>query len=222
MKDLTRRQQQVLDFIVTKIEEAGYPPTIREIGEFMGIRSTNGVSDHLRALERKGYLVRDESKSRALRPMGVSSTSVAAARPALNVTSLQRVPMLGRIAAGSPITAFEECEEEFAVDPGLLGRGASEGEDDIFALTVTGESMIEAGILDGDLIFVRRTSTARKGDIVVALIDGEATVKRYLPLGDEIHFVPENASMEPIVVKRSEFRATHLLGKVVGLYRRVV
>lgn len=215
MKDLTRRQKQVLDYIVDQIDEAGYPPTIREIGEHMGIRSTNGVSDHLRALERKGYLIRDESKSRALRPVNQQP----ARRQPSALESFQRVPMLGRIAAGAPITAFEECEEQFALDTSLLGR--SEAEDDIFALTVTGESMIEAGIHDGDLIFVRRTSAARKGDIVVALIEGEATVKRYMPLGDEIHFVPENSAMEAIVVKRSEFRATHLLGKVIGLYRRI-
>jgi len=212
MKKLTRRQKQVLDFIVECIQTDGYPPTIREIGEHMGIRSTNGVSDHLRALERKGYLQRDEAKSRALKPMNLPEP------PRAQDESVQRVPMLGRIAAGAPITAFEESDEQFALDVELLGR-AHDAE--VFALTVTGDSMIEAGILDGDYIFVKRGSAARKHDIVVAVIDGEATVKRYLPKGDEIHFLPENESMDPIVVKKSDFADAHLLGTVVGVYRQV-
>ncbi len=212
MKALTKRQEQVLDFIVMRIRDVGYPPTIREIGEHMGIRSTNGVSDHLRALERKGYLTRDQSKSRALRP---TSPGAVDAPPAVPV---REVPLLGQIAAGVPITAFEQAEDRIAIGVDLLGR---EGED-IFALRVRGESMIGDGILDGDLIFVRRQQSARRGDIVVALIDDEATMKRYFPRGDEIHFEPSNPSMEAIIVRRSDFRDTQLLGVVVGVYRRVV
>lgn len=211
MKDLTKRQQEALDFIVECIQEDGYPPTIREIGERMGISSTNGVSDHLRALERKGYLIRDESKSRALRPVHMPEP--------LSEDDVRKIPVLGQIAAGAPITAFEEADEQIALDVDLLGRSADV---DIFALRVRGESMIEDGILDDDIIFVRRQNTARKNDIVVALIEDEATCKRYLPLGDEIHFVPANSSMEPIVVKRSDFKDTQLLGVVVGVYRRLV
>jgi len=230
VQGLTRRQEQILQFITQRIEEQGYPPTIREIGEEMGIRSTNGVNDHLKALERKGALVRDGLKSRALRPVDMplsgSGAAEAPARMAGDVTPAMipgqgdtvGIPVLGRVAAGAPILADENPEATVYVDRFFVGPTQ---EDQLYALRVSGDSMIEAGIHDGDYIFVRKQLQARRGDIVVAMIDGEATVKRYEPDGDVIRFVPENASMEPIVVRKSDFRATSLLGIVVGVYRKM-
>lgn len=215
MKDLTKRQRQVLDFIVDRIEEVGYPPTIREIGVHMNISSTNGVSDHLRALVRKGYLLRDESKSRALRPV---NHVVKRKRGRAANDNIIDIPVVGRIAAGEPIPAFEEADEHISIGSDLLGRT---GNGEIFALRVRGESMIGDGIFDGDLIFVRRQNVATKGEIVVAMIDGEATVKRFYPYPDEIHFEPSNPEIAPIVVNRADFRDTQLLGVVIGVYRQV-
>lgn len=234
MQGLTERQRQILEFISKRIQEQGYPPTIREIGEQMGIRSTNGVNDHLKALERKGFLKREGLKSRALRP--VSSLDVAAlpgaededlplagasVLPAMipSAGDLVDVPVLGRVAAGSPILADEHVESTVRIDSFLLGSQHRAAK--VFALRVAGESMIEAGILDGDYIFVKKQIEARFGDVVVAMIDGEATVKRYEPAGDVIRFVPANSSMQPIVVRRQEFRSTSILGIVVGVYRRM-
>lgn len=223
MIGLTDRQGQILDFITKRIQEQGYPPTIREIGEEMGIKSTNGVNDHLKALERKGYLKREGLKSRALRPVNMPDAAprftdnVVEALAPQNGSTIS-VPVLGRVAAGSPILADENVEATVQVDSFLLGgaRGAK-----VFALRVTGESMIDIGILDGDYIFVKKQLEARKNDIVVAMIDGEATVKRFLPKGDVIEFVPENSTMEPIIVRKSDFRSTSILGIVCGVYRQV-
>jgi repressor LexA len=207
---LTDRQRQVLDFITRSIERRGYPPTLREIGEQMGIKSTNGVNDHLKALEKKGYLAREDLKSRALRPldgMGEPATS----------SSFVDVPLLGKVAAGQPILAVEEAEDTVRVDRFFLGRGDKE----VFALRVKGDSMIEAGIFDGDFLFVRKQPDAHRGDIVVAMIDGEATVKYYHPEGDTIVFRPANSAMRPIVVRRREWKSVNLLGIVIGVYRRL-
>ena len=225
MQGLTGRQQQILDFITRRIQDQGYPPTIREIGEEMGIRSTNGVNDHLKALERKGFLVREGLKSRALRPVHMAEQAPSAPLASDVVTPLipaggetVSVPVLGRVAAGAPILADENVETTVQVDSFFLGASRS---DKVFALRVSGESMIDAGIFDGDYIFVRKQLEARRGDIVVAMIDGEATVKRYEPAGDVIRFVAENASMGPIEVRRQDFRNTSILGVVCGVYRRL-
>ena len=204
---LTDRQQEVLDFIGVSIEKRGYPPTLREIGEHMGIRSTNGVNDHLKALERKGYLVREELKSRALRPVDLKEP-----REEIEVT------ILGRVAAGAPILAEENVVDRVVVDRYFLGAVKAK---DVFGLVVHGESMIEDGIFDGDYIFVRKQSTAEAGEIVVVMLDGEATCKRYYPEGDRIRLQPANAAMDPIFVRRSDFRNVDILGKVVGVYRRL-
>lgn len=201
---LTERQQQVLRYIGECIEAQGFPPTLREIGERLGIRSTNGVNDHLRALERKGYLVRELWKSRALRPVGASA--------------IVSVPLVGQVAAGQPQLALEQAEASLKVDRALLGGAAT---DEVFALRVRGDSMIEDGIFDGDYVFVRRQATARAGETVVALIDDEATVKRYYPEGDGLRLQPANAALAPIRVRRGEGREVHLLGVVVGVYRRL-
>jgi repressor LexA len=221
MQGLTQRQQMVLDFIRESIATRGYPPTLREIGAKMGIRSTNGVNDHLRALERKGYLTREDMKSRALRPtsmalqMELPGEGLADVAPA-NDDDLVEVPILGRVAAGQPLLA-----EEHVIDTVRIDRGLVKGGREVFGLRVQGDSMIEAGILTGDYIFVRKQLTANRGDIVVALIGDEATVKYYFPEKDYVRFQPANKAMAPILVRASDFRPTMLLGVVIGLYRRI-
>ena len=212
-KRLTKRQSLVLDFIRESIEERGYPPTIREIGERLKIKSTNGVNDHLKALERKGYITREDMKSRALRPVDMPLRPPTPIRPA---NALVEIPLLGRVAAGAPLLAVEEAEDTVRVDSFFIGNGR-----EVFALRVVGESMIEDGIHDGDYIFVKKQLTADRGDTVVALIDDEATVKRYYPEGDRIRLQPANSQMQPIYVRREDFRATMILGIVVGVYRKM-
>jgi repressor LexA len=222
MKGLTKRQKMVLDFIVQRINDVGYPPTIREIGEHMEISSTNGVSDHLRALVRKGYLIRDESKSRALRPVhgGVAKPPRAKRSAAIDARRASRpiaeVPLVGNIAAGNPILAHETSDEFIAIDASLIGRADAP----LFALRVKGDSMVGDGIHNADVIFVRKQQTARRGDIVAVMIDGEATVKRFYPARDHIQLKPSNPAMQPIIVRKEEFKDTVLLGVVVGLFRK--
>lgn len=212
MQGLTKRQAQTLGFIRQSIEERGYPPTLREIGSHMGIRSTNGVNDHLRALERKGYLRREDMKSRALKLV----EDMVSQHVAPDNDDLIEVRVLGRVAAGAPLLAEENVVDTVRVDR-MLVRGGQ----DVFGLRVQGDSMIEAGILNGDYIFVKKQSTAERGEIVVALIGDEATVKYYYPEKDYVRFQPANAQMAPILVRASDFRSTMLLGKVVGVYRRI-
>lgn len=232
MQGLTERQQMVLDFIRQSIADRGYPPTLREIGARMGIRSTNGVNDHLRALERKGYLTREDMKSRALRPTGQATLpgQAGSAGPpghaggvAQNDSRLPsdddemvEVQVLGRVAAGLPLFAEEHVIDTVRVDRGLLKGGR-----EVFGLRVHGDSMIEAGILNGDYIFVRKQLTASRGDIVVALIGDEATVKYYFPEKDYVRFQPANKAMAPILVRAMDFKPTMLLGVVVGVFRRL-
>jgi repressor LexA len=217
---LTDRQQQVLDFIAASITERGYPPTLREIGERLGIRSTNGVNDHLKALEKKGYLAREDLKSRALRPIGhigLGTPTPAAVNDALSLgEDLVEIPLIGRVAAGQPILAVENVEDTVKVDRFLVGDHK-----EVFALRVKGDSMIDDGIHDGDFIFVKKALHAERGDIVVALIEDEATVKRYFPEGDVIRFQPANQNMQPILVKKKDFRSVNLIGIVVGVYRKI-
>lgn len=213
MQGLTKRQAQTLDFIRQSIEERGYPPTLREIGESMGIRSTNGVNDHLRALERKGYLSREDMKSRALRLVSREPNGEA---PASTDDNLLDVQILGRVAAGLPLLAEENVVDTVRIDR-MLVRGGR----DVFGLRVQGDSMINAGILNGDYIFVRKQASAEPGEIVVALIGDEATVKYYHPEKDYVRFQPANDQMAPILVRATDFRSTMLLGVVVGVYRRL-
>ena len=217
----------VLDFIRQSISDRGYPPTLREIGARMGIRSTNGVNDHLRALERKGYLTREDMKSRALRPTAHANSNggervtgvLSGARgtiPASEDEDVIDVQVLGRVAAGLPLFAEEHVIDTVRVDRGLLKGGR-----EVFGLRVHGDSMIEAGILNGDYIFVRKQLTASRGDIVVALIGDEATVKYYFPEKDYVRFQPANKAMAPILVRAVDFKPAMLLGVVVGVYRRL-
>jgi repressor LexA len=248
MVGLTQRQQMVLDFIRQSIVDRGYPPTLREIGARMGIRSTNGVNDHLRALERKGYLTREDMKSRALRPLnppkangvshemdgsanGVTADDLAsgaaagglvgdslggASRFPANDDDMLDVQILGRVAAGLPLFAEEQVIDTVRIDRGLIKGGR-----EVFGLKVHGDSMIEAGILNGDYIFVKKQITASRGEIVVALIGDEATVKYYYPEKDYVRFQPANKTMAPILVRAMDFRPTMLLGVVVGVFRRL-
>jgi repressor LexA len=201
--DLTDRQREVLDFISGSIHKCGYPPTLREIGSHFGIRSTNGVNDHLRALEKKGYLQREDLKSRALRPLMSTEQTVD-------------VPILGKVAAGQPLLAVRNYEDTVKVDRFFIGQNR-----EVFALRVKGESMIDAGILDGDYVFVRKQLQADSGEVVVVMIGDEATVKRYYPEGDSIRFQPANPSVEPIIVRKRDFRSVNLLGVVIGVYRKL-
>ena len=230
MDGLTDRQLEVLRFVARQIEDAGYPPTIREIGEGLDIRSTNGVNDHLKALERKGYLARDPVKSRALIPtdrarelLGEGAASQRsnvipfAKGGAPRATSrLVEIPIVGRVAAGQPILAQERIEDTVQVDAFLLGTNKK-----VYGLRVQGDSMIGDGILTGDYVFVKKQLHAEDGDIVVAMIDEEATVKRVYFEGDRVRFQPSNPRMAPIYVRESDFRSTMILGIVVGVYRKL-
>jgi repressor LexA len=239
---LTERQQKILTFIKKSIQDNGYPPTIREIGEAFGIRSTNGVNDHLKALERKGYLLRGELKSRALsvidggaspgfsqKPTGRFPALTGARRgggaaleavpEADNDSDILDIPVYGKVAAGAPILAQDNITDHVRIGSFLLGDPGSAKK--VFALKVSGDSMIGDGIFDGDFIFVRKQLQAASGEIVVALIEEEATVKRFYPEGDRIRFQPSNPRLKPIYVNREDFRDTQIIGVVVGVYRRV-
>jgi repressor LexA len=231
MTGLTDRQLEVLRFIAREIEERGYPPTIREIGEALDIRSTNGVNDHLKALERKGFLSRDPVKSRALIPTSAAREVLGGGEPApvrsaSNVikfpggqkpgTRLVEVPIIGRVAAGQPILAQERIEDTVQVDSFLLGTNKK-----VYGLKVQGDSMIGDGILPGDYIFVKKQLNASDGEIVVAMIDDEATVKRVYFEGKRVRFQPSNPRMAPIYVADEDFRSTMILGVVVGVYRKL-
>ena len=227
---LTSRQREILDFISSSIVERGFPPTLREIGEHFQIRSTNGVNDHLKALEKKGHLRREDLKSRAMRPIILSPDGGAEVVPlrrgaamgtgnvqlVANDDDMAEIPILGRVAAGQPILAVENATDTVRIDRMLLG-----GHREVFGLRIVGESMIEDGIFDGDYVFVKKTPTAGNGDIVVAMIEGEATVKRYYPEGDRIRFQPANCNMLPIIVRRADFKSVDIIGIVVGIYRKL-
>jgi len=235
---MTPRQLEVLRAIRTKMETSGYPPTIRELGDMLGIRSTNGVNDHLKTLANKGYIERKSSKSRALTitPLGYESTAeffpdspnnpidpdaqgdeAVAQVITADFGTAHQVPLLGRIAAGQPIDAIEHVEEMLTVDAAVLGRGPAA---ECFALRVEGDSMIEDGILDGDVVFLRKQQTAHRGETVAVMYDGSATLKRYYREGDRIRLQPANASMDAIMVDARNGGDFAILGRLVGLYRR--
>jgi repressor LexA len=211
---LTARQQEIWQFLVDYVDRHGYPPTVREIGEAVGLASPSTVHAHLANLERAGLLRRDPTKPRALDLIGHRRESRGhdENRDAPATIDLQKLPLLGQIAAGSPLLAEENIEDELAV-PGPLGRRAD------FLLRVKGESMINAGILDGDILVVQRAQDARDGEIVVALIGDdefadEATVKTFYREGNRVRLQPENDSLEPIY---ADF--VQILGTVTGVFR---
>ena len=204
MAMLSAREEQILQLISDQIEERGYPPSVREIGQAVGLKSTSTVHGYLSSLERKGYIRRDAAKPRAIEViMGVDRMPLPA-RDVLNV------PLVGRVTAGQPILAVENIADYFPLPRSLAGEG------DSFLLEVSGESMVGAGILDGDYVLVRKQSTAENGEIVVALIEDEATVKRFYLDADHVRLEPENPAFSPIITDRAI-----LLGKVIGLVRKI-
>ncbi|NIN01530.1 MAG: transcriptional repressor LexA [candidate division Zixibacteria bacterium] len=209
-KELTPRQREILDFIREMIQKKGFPPTIREIGEKFKINSTNGVRAILSALIRKGYIRRQPLVSRGIELAKKARILFDFSRTGDYVT----VPLLGRIAAGLPTLAVENIEGSIAVDRSFLPGG------DVFSLKVQGESMKDSGIFDGDYVLARMQSVAEKGDIVVAVIGEEATVKKYVPLKKGVKLEPANRAFKPIVVdpNSEEFR---IAGKVIGLLRKM-
>ncbi|MCY0902522.1 MAG: transcriptional repressor LexA [Firmicutes bacterium] len=204
MSNMTRgngkeKQAAILDFIRKEVATRGYPPSVREIGDAIGVLSTSTVHGHLAKLERDGAIRRDPTKPRAIELIGEQRASATG-----------RVPLLGRVTAGLPITAVQDVEDYIPLPPGVSDRG-----DAIFALRVSGQSMIDAGIHDGDIVYVERQSSARNGEIVVAMTeDGEATVKRFFQERDHIRLQPENSSMAPLL-----YDSVTILGRVVGLWR---
>ena len=197
-KKLTERQTAIYSFIVDFASEHGYPPTIPEIQDEFGIKSPNGVSNHIKALMRKGYIRRDSSRARALEILG----------------KRKGIPVLGRVAAGSPILAEENLESHFTLND--MYRAS----EDVFMLHVRGNSMINAGIFDGDYVIVRIQMAVEQGEIGVAIIDGEATVKRIYSDGNIVKLIPENDAMSPITVIQTDpnFR---IGGKVIGVIRKI-
>ncbi len=200
-KPATERQRRILDVIRAFTVEHGYPPSVREIGERVGLSSSSTIHAHLKALERRGLISRDPTKPRALRSAGPP----AAAADALVI------PVLGRVAAGVPITAQEDIEGEFVLPNAFVPRAS-----DAFMLRVQGDSMVEAAILDGDLILVRPQRVAENGEIVVAMLDGEATVKRFYREPGRIRLQPENQAMAPIYASDVE-----IVGRVEAVVRRL-
>lgn len=202
MKRLTERQQQILDFIRSEVETKGYPPSVREIGEAVGLQSSSTVHGHLRKIEDLGYIRRDSSKPRAIELLDDQSN--------MRVSAVD-VPVLGRVTAGSPILAVENIEEYYPIPKDFVDH------EDVFILRVKGDSMIEAGILDQDFVLVEKREWAENGEIVVALVgEEEATIKRFYHEGNHIRLQPENSAMEPLRVTN-----VSIIGKVIGVFRRI-
>lgn len=197
---ITAKQQEILEYIKENILKKGYPPAVREICEAVHLKSTSSVHSHLETLERNGYIRRDPTKPRAIEILDDEF--------ALTRREMVQVPMIGTVAAGQPILAQENIEDYFPIPANLLPNAET------FMLRIKGESMIDAGIYDGDRVIVSQTNVAENGDIVVALIEDSATVKRYYKEKGYYRLQPENATMEPIIVNDLE-----ILGKVIGLFR---
>ena len=209
---LKDREKKILDFMKKEIKQKGYPPTVREICAALGIKSTSTVHKDIATLEKEGYIRKDPSKPRALMLVDSEEEAGAANRFSnAERTDVVEIPVVGRVAAGTPILAEKNIEDSFPIPSRYVTNGTS------FMLTVKGESMIEAGIMDGDYILVQQQNTARNGDIVVAMIDGfesEATVKTFYKEDNHIRLQPENSTMNPIIVKD-----VRILGKVTGVFR---
>ncbi len=212
--DAANREQAILDMIAGSVRDQGRPPTIREIGEAFGIASTNGVRYYLDRLEKAGKIRRDRWTSRGIELQGPAPVKAIPERSAPSIRNALEIPLLGRVAAGAPILAEENIEDVLIVDGAFVRPGKH------FALRVRGDSMKNAGILDGDVVIVHHDAPVRSGEIAVAVIGDEATVKRYFPRRDKVLLIPENEDYEPIEVRPSDpdFR---LAGKVVGVFRRL-
>ncbi|SES29372.1 transcriptional repressor LexA [Salisediminibacterium halotolerans] len=203
MKKLSARQQAILDYIRGEVLQKGYPPSVREIGEAVGLASSSTVHGHLARLEKKGHIRRDPTKPRAIELIGEENDEV------VSETASIQVPVIGKVTAGEPITAIENIEEYMPMPATLVHNEES------FILEISGDSMIEAGIFDGDYVVVQQQNTAANGEIVVAMTDeNEATVKRFFKEKDHFRLQPENTTLEPIILDNVQ-----ILGKVVGVFR---
>ena len=209
---LTTRQKQILKYITKQIQTNGYAPSVREIGKAVGLSSTATVHSYLKKLEELGYIKKENQKGRTLKLLKSENgkTPSQEGKDFYSGKELVEVPVIGKITAGAPILAVENVTDTFPIPLDFVGNSES------FMLTVRGESMIEAGILDGDFILVRRQSVAENGEIVVALIDDEATVKTFYKEADHIRLQPENSTMDPIIVPDCQ-----ILGKVIGVFRKM-
>lgn len=204
MSKMSNRQNSILEFIKNEVRDKGYPPSVREIGEAVGLASSSTVHGHLDRLEKKGLIRRDPTKPRAIEILGDDIDNVYSIS-----SSIRQIPLVGKVTAGVPITATENIEEYFPLPINMVG------DQPVFMLSVMGDSMIDAGIHNGDYVIVRQQPTATNGDIVVAMTDeNEATVKTFYKERDHIRLQPENASMEPIRLTN-----VSILGKVIGLIR---
>jgi repressor LexA len=210
-KELTERQESILNFIKQFVRENGFPPTLREIGKNFGISSTFGVKRHLEALVKKGFINIESYASRGIALIRNESDVASPFSPSADELFV-KIPVVGRVAAGSPILAIENIESTMVIDSSYLKNAENS-----FALRVQGDSMIEAGIKEGDLVIVSPEENSRSGDIVVALLDDEATVKRLQVKGKEITLIPENNDYSPIVVKDKE--SFKIIGKIKGVVR---
>ncbi|MBM6618349.1 transcriptional repressor LexA [Bacillus suaedaesalsae] len=204
MKKLSKRQQDILEFIKKEVNQKGYPPSVREIGEAVGLASSSTVHGHLARLESKGLIRRDPTKPRAIEILDQDVVTP------MYSSSVVNVPIIGKVTAGQPITAIENVDDYFPIPDRYVSP-----DDKVFMLEIMGDSMIEAGIFDGDLVLVRQQHTANNGDIVVAMTEeDEATVKRFFKEKDYFRLQPENSSLSPIILKN-----VSILGKVIGVYR---
>ena len=219
--ELGKREVDILNFIEKQIKQNGYPPSVREIGKSVGLSSTATVHGYLTKLEQKGYIKKENQKGRTLRlikgtkdqnnnPNNQQIEEKTEGKNLYTKKELVEVPVVGKITAGEPILAVENVSDTFPIPLDFVGNS------ECFMLTVSGESMIEAGILDGDYILVKKQNIARNGEIVVALIEDEATVKTFYKESDHIRLQPENSTMDPIIVKNCE-----ILGKVAGVFRKL-
>ena len=209
-KELTSRQEEILEYIKKYSQENRMPPTVREIGNHFEISSTNGVRSILAALIKKGYINRSPRLSRGIEVIDNEKSGNVAEAPSNTI----EIPIVGRVAAGTPILAVQNLEGTVTIDRDFLACRS-----DVFALRVKGDSMINAGIFDGDLIFARQQKTAERGEIIVAQIDNEATVKYYHPLADHVELRPANPRYRPIIVKND--KDFTIAGKLIGVMRKV-
>ncbi|WP_066369811.1 transcriptional repressor LexA [Neobacillus fumarioli] len=206
MVKISKRQQDILDFIKQEVKSKGYPPSVREIGEAVGLASSSTVHGHLSRLESKGLIRRDPTKPRAIEILETDEMANIPKNKAVNV------PLVGKVTAGMPITAIENIEEFFPLPERLVPS-----DEQVFMLEIVGESMIEAGILDGDYVIVKQQQTANNGDIIIAMTEeNEATCKRFFKEKDYIRLQPENSTMDPIIL-----RNVTILGKVIGVFRQI-
>jgi len=201
--DLSKRQVAIIQFIKKEHQTKGYPPSVREIGQAVGLSSSSTVHGHLAQLEKKGYIRRDPTKPRAIEVLDGSENFIK--------KEIVNVPIVGKVTAGEPILAVENIEDSFPLPLDFVGN------DDTFILQVRGDSMIEAGILDGDFVIVGKQDVAKNGDMVVALLEDEATIKTFYKEKDHIRLQPENVSLKPIITKDVQ-----ILGKIKGVFRKII